>query len=138
MKSSDAAELGETNVSRSPRISDFLSVSSSLTALTCASFVSDSSFDFSFEGPNAAKMIGDLPGDSASPESDAHSDSPDYENSDKRSHPDDDDDDEHSGGAKRRESEEKVPKKPGRKPLTTEPSSVSLRRQMHSFDQHLF
>ncbi|KAH8897056.1 PAP1-domain-containing protein [Thozetella sp. PMI_491] len=82
----------------------------------------DSSFDFSFDNGNGAKMIGDLPGTST-PKSDTKSDSPESETPDKRSHPDDDDDDEPNGGGKRRESEEKVPKKPGRKPLTTEPSS---------------
>jgi len=80
----------------------------------------DSSFDFSFD--NGAKMIGDLPGTSAK----ADSASPENDSSDKRSHPDDDDDEAESpNGAKRRESTEKVPKKPGRKPLTSEPSSVS-------------
>jgi AP-1-like factor len=37
-------------------------------------------------------------------------------------------DDEDNGTAKRREGEEKIAKKPGRKPLTTEPTSVSLSR----------
>ncbi|KAK3381343.1 transcription factor PAP1-domain-containing protein [Podospora didyma] len=78
----------------------------------------DSSFDFSFDHGNQPKMIGDLPGGSSA----ARSDSADTESPDKRSHPDDDDEDE-QGGAKRRESEDKVAKKPGRKPLTTEPSS---------------
>ncbi|KAK3384513.1 transcription factor PAP1-domain-containing protein [Lasiosphaeria ovina] len=79
----------------------------------------DSSFDFSFDHSNNPRMIGDLPGASSS-----KSDSPETESPDKRSHPDDDDDDEDlPGGAKRRESEDKVAKKPGRKPLTTEPSS---------------
>ena len=89
----------------------------------------DSSFDFSFDDTNGARMIGALPGttdDGESPSSDAKSESADGDSPDKRSHPDDEDDeDEQSGGGKRRESEEKVPKKPGRKPLTTEPSSVS-------------
>ncbi len=88
----------------------------------------DSSFDFSFDDTNGAKMIGALPGsaeEGESPTSDTKSDSVDGDSPDKRSHPDDEDDDEQSGGGKRRESEEKVPKKPGRKPLTTEPSSVS-------------
>ncbi|RWA14833.1 hypothetical protein EKO27_g285 [Xylaria grammica] len=90
----------------------------------------DSSFDFDFgnddQAGTQARMIGDLPG--SSPDgSDGAKDtskasSPD-ESSDKRSHPDDDDDDEAEGGAKRRESEGKTPKKPGRKPLTNEPSS---------------
>ncbi len=80
----------------------------------------DSSFDFSFDDSNQPKMIGDLPGAKRP----SRSDSADSESPEKRSHPDDDDDDEPSG-AKRRESDEKVAKKPGRKPLTTEPSSVS-------------
>jgi hypothetical protein len=81
----------------------------------------DSSFDFPYDDPNQPKMIGDLPGAKREP----GSDSADNESPEKRSHPDDDDDDDENGSAKRRESEEKVAKKPGRKPLTTEPSSVS-------------
>ncbi|KAI1121266.1 PAP1-domain-containing protein [Nemania abortiva] len=91
----------------------------------------DSSFDFDFTNDGQvdgqARMIGDLPG--SSPDgSDGAKDtskasSPDNESSDKRSHPDEDDDDEPESGAKRRESEGKVAKKPGRKPLTNEPSS---------------
>jgi AP-1-like factor len=77
----------------------------------------DSSFDFSFDDANQPKMIGDLPGTTRA----TKSNSPDSESPEKRSHPDDGE----SSGAKRRESEEKVAKKPGRKPLTTEPSSVS-------------
>lgn len=76
----------------------------------------DSSFDFSFDNGNGPKMIGDLPELSKS-------ESPEIESPDKRSHPDDDDDDDDESGAKRRESEDKVAKKPGRKPLTTEPST---------------
>ncbi|KAK4128455.1 PAP1-domain-containing protein [Parathielavia appendiculata] len=75
----------------------------------------DSSFDFPFDDANQPKMIGDLPGAQRAPKST----SPDSESPEKRSHPDDGE----SSGAKRRESEEKVAKKPGRKPLTTEPSS---------------
>jgi AP-1-like factor len=78
----------------------------------------DSSLDF-FDDGNQPKMIGDLPG---APRS-SKSDSPDNESPEKRSHPDDG---EENTGAKRRESEDKVAKKPGRKPLTTEPTSVSL------------
>jgi AP-1-like factor len=77
----------------------------------------DSSFDFPYEDGTQPKMIGDLPGTSTS----SKSDTPDSEGPEKRSHPEDGE----SPGAKRRESEEKVAKKPGRKPLTTEPSSVS-------------
>ncbi|KAI2607992.1 PAP1-domain-containing protein [Hypoxylon sp. NC1633] len=79
----------------------------------------DTSFDFDFTQDGQAKMIGDLPG--SSPTKD---DSPETESPDKRGHPDDDEDDDiDEGGGKRRESEGKVPKKPGRKPLTNEPSS---------------
>lgn len=78
----------------------------------------DSSFDMSYNGAGQPKMIGDLPGTSVG----SKSDSPDASDSpDKRSHPDDDE--EESPDPKRRESEDKVAKKPGRKPLTTEPSS---------------
>ncbi|KAI1163967.1 PAP1-domain-containing protein [Nemania serpens] len=90
----------------------------------------DSSFGFDFNNDDQmddqARMIGDLPG--SSPDGSeglkdtSKASSPD-ESSDKRSHPDDDDDDEAESGAKRREGEGKVPKKPGRKPLTNEPSS---------------
>lgn len=94
------------------------------------SFGPDSSgFDFDLGLDNSASMIGDLPGtsqlnDKSSNNSDKGS-SPDNESHDKRSHPDDEDDEDKEGSAKRRESEGKVPKKPGRKPLTNEPSSVS-------------
>lgn len=83
----------------------------------------DTSFDFGFADGSHPKMIGDLPGSASSSRS--GSDNNDLENTEKRSHPDDDDDD--SGGdAKRQETGEKQPKKPGRKPLTTEPTSVGL------------
>lgn len=81
----------------------------------------DSSFDFSFDnGNDESRMIGDLPGAPSTARSDSVSD---QDSPDKRSHPDDDDEEEN--GAKRREGEDKVSKKPGRKPLTTEPTSVS-------------
>ena len=98
-------------------------------------FGPDSGFDFDFGADGQAKMIGDLPG-SASTESskdDSKSASPENENPDKRGLPEDEDDDEHEdGGGKRRESEGKVPKKPGRKPLTNEPSSVSYIHYVNS------
>ncbi|KAF2963685.1 hypothetical protein GQX73_g9888 [Xylaria multiplex] len=91
----------------------------------------DSSFDFDFghddQTGTQARMIGDLPGSSPDgsdgAKDNSKASSPDNESSDKRSHPDEDDDDEIESGAKRREGEGKVPKKPGRKPLTNEPSS---------------
>jgi len=89
----------------------------------------DSSFDFSFDnGNDGGKMIGDLPG---APSSDRSESTSDQDSPDKRSHPDDDEDEEN--GAKRREGH-KVSKKPGRKPLTTEPTSVSLHLQRLSGD----
>lgn len=96
-----------------------------------ASFQSSPEFDFDndFAGADAnfdlpedskqPKMIGDLPGAGTT----SKTDSADAEFPEKRSRPDDGE----NSGAKRRESEEKVAKKPGRKPLTTEPSSVSPR-----------
>lgn len=83
----------------------------------------DSSFDFGdITNGSEGQMVGDMPGTSASTKSDPL----DNESHDKRSYPDDEDEDEmdNVGGAKRRESSDKVAKKPGRKPLTTEPTSV--------------
>jgi AP-1-like factor len=78
----------------------------------------DSSFDFSFNDTHNDSVVTDKPEAPSTTKSDSVSgqDSPD-----KRGHPDDEDDEE--SGAKRRESEDKVSKKPGRKPLTTEPTS---------------
>jgi AP-1-like transcription factor len=67
----------------------------------------DDSFDFDGQG----QMIGDLPETTG-------------ELHDKRKSIDGKDDDE--GGGKRRESEDKSGKKPGRKPLTSEPTTVSI------------
>lgn len=92
----------------------------------------DSSFDFSFDNSTLADGARGTTAKSVSTEN---------ETSEKRSHPDDEEDEgspDSTGGheAKRRESTEKVPKKPGRKPLTSEPTSVShpspLRRAMAS------
>lgn len=76
-------------------------------------FDADGGFDYDFS--NESQMIGKLPGSSSDGEADSH---------DKRSHPDDDGDEE-EGGGKRREGDEKSSKKPGRKPLTSEPTTVS-------------
>ncbi|KAF2468481.1 AP1-like transcription factor-like protein [Lindgomyces ingoldianus] len=70
----------------------------------------DNSFDFE-NGDNSELMIGALPGDS-----------PSDETSEKRKSPDDDAEDP-DGGGKRREPEDKTAKKPGRKPLTSEPTT---------------
>lgn len=83
-------------------------------------FDADGSYDYDLANDSQGQMIGKLPGPSSS--------DGDNENHDKRSHPDDDGDDEESGGGKRREGEDKTAKKPGRKPLTSEPTSVSFRR----------
>ncbi|KAJ6442112.1 AP-1-like protein [Purpureocillium lavendulum] len=77
----------------------------------------DSSFDFSFAGADQGQMIGDVPGT-------VKTDSTEGESNDKRSHPDDEEGDASPGNdSKRRESNDKAPKKPGRKPLTSEPTS---------------
>ncbi|CAO2655581.1 Nn.00g043840.m01.CDS01 [Neocucurbitaria sp. VM-36] len=69
----------------------------------------DTSFDFD-NADNGDLMIGALPGDSPG------------DGNEKRKSPDDDGDDE-EGGGKRREGEDKQAKKPGRKPLTSEPTT---------------
>lgn len=77
----------------------------------------DTSFDL--ENPDGDLMIGSLPGE-------GHVDS-----HEKRKSPgdDDDDEDEDEGGGKRREGEDKQAKKPGRKPLTSEPTTVSFAKR---------
>jgi len=83
----------------------------------------DSSFDFDVSTVGQGKMIGDIPGGAQSAQS-TKSDSTENDGTDKRAHPDDEEDEDSPGNdAKRREGSEKVPKKPGRKPLTSEPSS---------------
>ncbi|KAF1965708.1 PAP1-domain-containing protein [Bimuria novae-zelandiae CBS 107.79] len=72
----------------------------------------DTSFDFD-NADNGDLMIGALPGDSPSREG---------ESSEKRKNPGDDTED-GEGGGKRREGEDKQAKKPGRKPLTSEPTT---------------
>ncbi|XEV03773.1 hypothetical protein FSHL1_009060 [Fusarium sambucinum] len=88
----------------------------------------DSGFDFSFASEDQPSMIGDLPGTTADSTNNAVSvalsDSSETETPEKRSYPEDEDDEDSPGQEhKRRESTGKVPKKPGRKPLTSEPSS---------------
>lgn len=82
--------------------------------------VGDSSFDFSFA--DGQTMIDDLP---ETAKSDSTGDNDGSENNEKRSHPEDDED-EDGNDAKRRESTDRAPKKPGRKPLTSEPTSVCI------------
>ena len=74
--------------------------------------------DGNFEWDNSGdQMIGNLPGMSGNDE--------DGELHEKRKGHGEDHDDEDGGGGKRREGEERTAKKPGRKPLTSEPTSVS-------------
>lgn len=84
----------------------------------------DGAFEYDFN-PDSSMMMGNVAGTSSSEgDGDLH---------DKRSHPDDDDDgDEREGGGKRREGDDKTAKKPGRKPLTSEPTSVRDLSQDHS------
>lgn len=77
----------------------------------------DESFDFEDQG----QMFGDLPDDNSDDNGTAD---PDHLH-DKRKSMGAEDDDDHEGGGKRREGEDKQAKKPGRKPLTSEPTSVS-------------
>jgi hypothetical protein len=81
-------------------------------------FEADGSFDYDFANGSDGLMIGKLPGTSSDGDADTH---------DKRSHPDDEGEEDEEGGGKRRE-EGKGSKKPGRKPLTSEPTSVSILR----------
>lgn len=75
----------------------------------------DDSYNFDEDG----QMFGDLPDDDAA---DTVADA--YEHlHDKRKSIDGADDDD-TGGGKRREGEDKTAKKPGRKPLTSEPTTV--------------
>ncbi len=73
----------------------------------------DGSFDWDNDGD---QLMGVIPG--TSPNND------EGELHDKRKNPDDEKDEE-SGGGKRREGDDKSSKKPGRKPLTSEPTTAS-------------
>jgi AP-1-like factor len=76
-----------------------------------ADYLDGDNFDFdNVDGD----MIGSLPGDTPT------------DSSEKRKSPGDDGDDDDEGGGKRREGEDKQAKKPGRKPLTSEPTTVGL------------
>lgn len=77
----------------------------------------DADGDDQFDFDNSGQLIDDLPGDSSQVDSnDLH---------DKRKSIGDKEDDDDEGGGKRRESEGGNSKKPGRKPLTAEPTTVS-------------
>ena len=79
----------------------------------------DGNLDFDYNDADG-QMIGNLPGD----EQDDDDDEEDHLH-DKRKSPGDDKEENENGG-KRREGEVKEPKKPGRKPLTSEPTNVSI------------
>ena len=86
--------------------------------------------DGNFEWDNSGdQMIGNLPGTSGNEE--------DTELHEKRKGHGEDQDDEDGGGGKRREGEERTAKKPGRKPLTSEPTSVSFQSTHHHSDLEL-
>ena len=72
--------------------------------------------DGNFDWDNSGDLFGDLPG---LPNGDGS------EHHDKRKKSIDDDDDEEETGGKRREGDEKTARKPGRKPLVGEPTTVS-------------
>jgi AP-1-like transcription factor len=82
----------------------------------------DGENNFDFADPEGGElMMGSIEGE-PSPEEEH---SPDADGHDKRKSPEDDD--EHDNGeAKRQHPEDKTAKKPGRKPLTSEPTTVSL------------
>ena len=82
-------------------------------------FGADTSFDFDVS--NISNTVADDGNASAT------SDTPENENPEKRAREDEEEGSVSPSGndAKRRENGEKVPKKPGRKPLTSEPTSVS-------------
>lgn len=89
----------------------------------------DTSLDFSLNHADSSNLIDGLVDEADDALMDAANDDTKTESSttgndspDKRGHPDDEDDD-GAAANKRRESTEKIPKKPGRKPLTSEPSS---------------
>ncbi|KAK9584481.1 DNA-binding transcription factor yap1 [Aspergillus fumigatus] len=75
----------------------------------------DLNFDFDLDFLGNESLIGDLPPSLPSTE--------DYEPGDKRKDIDGQVNDKEDSGKKRRESDEKAAKKPGRKPLTSEPTS---------------
>ncbi|KAI9844249.1 MAG: DNA-binding transcription factor yap1 [Thelocarpon superellum] len=87
----------------------------------------DGSFDVDDSTIQDGQMIGNLPGPSSSAGggTDGDNDAETNETNDKRKSPDDDKatEDGNGGGGKRREGDDKTAKKPGRKPLTSEPTS---------------
>lgn len=83
----------------------------------------DGEFDDSYNyDMNGDQMIGDLPGSITPDDEEDEEEEADLHEKRKNSDGKEDDD---QGGGKRREGEDKTAKKPGRKPLMSEPTSVS-------------
>ncbi|CAK7223330.1 DNA-binding transcription factor yap1 [Sporothrix curviconia] len=83
----------------------------------------DTSLDFSLGGGDQTSFLDNEDGDVDDARTDSAPSNAENDSPDKRSHPDDEEEEDGAASAKRHESTEKVPKKPGRKPLTSEPSS---------------
>ena len=79
----------------------------------------DSTLNFDSNDLGGEDMFGSVPGPGTE-----SSGSDKGDRSDKRKSPDDADEDDEDGDAKRREGDDKMAKKPGRKPLTSEPTTV--------------
>jgi AP-1-like factor len=82
----------------------------------------DGNLDFEYDADG--QMIGGFPGEEQDDDDDDDDDNDHHDLHDKRKSPGDDREDNENGG-KRREGEVKEAKKPGRKPLTSEPTNVS-------------
>lgn len=80
----------------------------------------DDDVEDSFTFDEQAQMFGDIPEDKDNDDDDGH----DHLHDKRKSMGDGDADEDDEGGGKRREGEDKQAKKPGRKPLTSEPTSV--------------
>jgi hypothetical protein len=93
------------------------------TAVTSLDFDASPFLDYDLEDGNfenwdmnGGQMIGDLPGTSVSDEDQEHHDK-------RKKSSDDNGEDDEDGGGKRREGDDRSAKKPGRKPLTSEPTT---------------
>lgn len=93
-------------------------------------YLDDSTLNFTSTDLGGDDMFGPVPG----PRTES-SESDKAERSDKRKKSDDGDEEDLDGDAKRREGDDK--KKPGRKPLTSEPTTVSLPCICSSTSHHL-
>lgn len=112
-RSADMTTNGQyvSPIQQTPGYTDFGSV-----GLDDSPFLDFDLEDGSFDWDNGGdQLIGNIPGTSLNND--------ELELHDKRKNPDDDNDED--GGGKRREGDDKSSKKPGRKPLTSEPTTVS-------------